>query len=711
MNTETGLSKAQGPGSSPALHFPHAHVAVLLAAVGLSGCGGGSGTTDAPSTTGRATAQATTSVPSEDKRELPSVKLIAKVSETVVDADVSDHVYRVQVTNGSRPLTRAVVRLTGAGDGTRVVKGFVHVGDLASWSKANPEGTVTIRHDRGFRMDRSALAWSVTSLDEPPAPELRDVPASPQTVSQADCSIEKLGTSVARRDILEPVSGVTLDPPLWVAAAGSNPAFCQVTGTIAPVDASASNIDIRFRVALPSTWAYRAVQVGGGGQNGSIPSVTGGGHLARGWVVLGSDSGHQVPDETWTLHDEALKNFGYMQLKKTHDAAWVLIERMYGRQPVYSYFVGNSQGGREGLTVAQRYAEDFDGVVATVPVVSLSNINLSRALIRIQERPLANWVTAAKRNAVSGEVVRRCDALDGLVDGVVNNYMACRQLFDVTRGDPHPWAAKRCPGNIDPNPADTSINACLTDGQISTLEFNTRRYHFSEPLAHGTTSFGMWGASIDLFANQMTVAERFRTQEGAPADAVGYAQSPSWSGSSTLAGGLFQDLNAEVLDYVEGGRLAQRRKLVSEWLDSTNPDLAHFFAKGGRLVVQSGAADSRASAGAQLDYYQSVLDRMGRGTVDRFARFYIAPQGGHGGSGSSFNVDGEGRSIPVSAIPGNIDHVQAMVDWKERALAPSMSPTMTGNTGTQVLCSYPTYPRYLGAGLPTNTAGSYACTE
>lgn len=175
--------------------------------------------------------------------------------------------------------------------------------------------------------------------------------------------------------------------------------------------------------------------------------------------------------------------------------------------------------------------------------------------------------------------------------------MACRHLFDVTRGDAHPCAAKRCPGDVDPNPADTTINACLTDGQISTLEFNTRRYHFSEPLANGTTSFGMWGAGIDLFANQMTVTERFATQEGASSTAVRYAQSPSWSGSSTLSGGLFQDLNAEVLNYVEGGSLAARRKLVSERLDSTNLDLSHFLARGGRLVVQSGRPTCATLAG------------------------------------------------------------------------------------------------------------------
>jgi hypothetical protein len=98
---------------------------------------------------------------------------------------------------------------------------------------------------------------------------------------------------------------------------------------------------------------------------------------------------------------------------------------------------------------------------------------LARALNRIQEIPLDHWVTNAKVNAIRGEFMRQCDKLDGLADGIVNNYMACREIFDVKQGQPgrHPWAARRCPDNKDPNPADTSANACLTDGQIATLEW------------------------------------------------------------------------------------------------------------------------------------------------------------------------------------------------------------------------------------------------
>ena len=206
--------------------------------------------------------------------------------------------------------------------------------------------------------------------------------------------------------------------------------------------------------------------------------------LQRGFATYGSDSGHQQAfgprgaapagpaGDDWTLSDEAIKNLGYMQLKKTHDAAMVLMERAYGERPRFNYFVGTSQSGREALTVAQRYPADYNGVAANVPIVSFSSLMLAPEWIRIQEKPAANWVTPAKVEAIRAEFIRQCDKLDGLADGIINNYMACRAIFDMSQGtaNRNPWASKRCPENVDPNPQDTTAAACFTDGQISTLK-------------------------------------------------------------------------------------------------------------------------------------------------------------------------------------------------------------------------------------------------
>src|SRR5919201_1096858 len=107
------------------------------------------------------------------------------------------------------------------------------------------------------------------------------------------------------------------------------------------------------------------------------------------------------------------------------------------QRPRFNYFVGTSQGGREALTVAQRYPADYNGIAANVPIVSFSSLMLAPEWIRIQEKPLANWVTIAKVNAIRGEFMRQCDKLDGLADGIMNNYMACRALFDMSEGNPN----------------------------------------------------------------------------------------------------------------------------------------------------------------------------------------------------------------------------------------------------------------------------------
>jgi hypothetical protein len=541
-------------------------------------------------------------------------------------------------------------------------------------------------------------------------------PAMPdKTLTEADCTAARLGTSIPVVSIGEPVSGVTVNPPKWVAAAPQAPAYCSVDGSMAPVDSSPNAKPINFRVLLPATWSRRAVQLGGGGMNGVIPNLAGGGPdgsmLSRGLAAYGSDSGHQSgpgfaggPTD-WATNDEAVRNLGYMQLKKTHDAAMVLIARAYGERPRVNYFVGTSQGGREGLTAAQRYPADYDGVAANVPIVGFSSLMLAPEWIRIQEKPAANWVTPAKVNAIRGEFMRQCDGLDGRVDGVINNYMACRAIFDSSQGTAArtPWASKRCPGNVDPNPSDTTADACLTDGQIATLQTVYSHYRFASPLANGARSFGMWLPNTDPSGSGLIADRRFRGQEGAPVDAPVHGH----LGVLGVTGFLMRNPAANPLDYVEGGPFDPRRVELSQWLDSTAPDLSAFAQRGGKLIVAIGTNDTLASPGAQLDYYQSVIDRMGQAKVDAFARLFVIPQVGHGLRGTTYPINGKGEPIAAAPVPSAFDRVGLLMDWVEKGVAPGKSITVTAGDSSLPLCSYPAYPRYVG-GSPS-AAASYTC--
>jgi len=506
-----------------------------------------------------------------------------------------------------------------------------------------------------------------------------------------------------------------------VAASDPLPARCEVEGRITPVDAAPTARPITFRVWLPAEWNRRAAQQGGGGMNGVIPDLRGTGYAIGGrspaqlgFVTYGSDSGHQsafgrgVPPagaNDWALNEEAIRNLGYLQLKKTHDAAMAILQRVYGERPRYSYFTGTSQGGREALTVAQRYPQDYDGVIANVPIVNFSSLMLAPELIRIQEKPIANWVTRAKVNAIRAEFMRQCDGLDGLTDGVVNNYVACRAIFDVTQGarTRHPWTAKRCPDNTDPDPADTSAKACLTDGQIATLELVYSRYRFATPLAHNVTTFGMWVPNIDPSGSGLIADARFRGQEGAAADAPMHAH----LGVLGVTGFLMKDPAANPLDYREGGPLNARRIELSRVLDSTDPDLSAFAKRGGRMIVTIGTNDTLASPGAQLDYYQAVIDKMGRRAVDDFARFFVVPQANHGLAATTADIDGAGQAIPRTPLPSAYERFAVLVDWVERKTVPAMSLTVTGGDRSMPLCSYPYYPRF-SAGPPT-AGSSFVC--
>jgi hypothetical protein len=558
-----------------------------------------------------------------------------------------------------------------------------------------------------------------------------------KSITEADCTAEKLGTTISASAIGEPVSGVTLNAPAWTAAAGSNPAYCSVKGAMAPVDPNAKPIN--FQVVMPASWGHRAAQMGGGGMNGSIPMLLGGADMGPGqslvqlgFATYGSDSGHQMSfgmgfgrgmaggpagappagpppaggGDEWALNDEAMRNLGYMQLKKTHDAAMVLIERIYGEKPKYNYFFGSSQGGREALTVAQRYPADYNGIAANVPIVNFSTLMLAPELIRIQEKPLANYVPPAKTNAIRAEFMRQCDKLDRLVDGIINNYAACRAIFDRTEAprNSNPWIAKRCPNNVDPNPADTTANACFTDGQIATLNFVYSRYPFATPLANGVKTFGMWVPNTDPSGSGLIVPARYRSQEGAADNAPNHTQ----MGALGVTGFLMKDLKANPLDYVEGGPLDARRKEISQILDSTNPDLSAFYKRGGKLIVAIGTNDTLASPGAQLDYYQSVLDKMGRKKVDSFARFFVLPQTGHGLSGMNYSVDGEGKTIPTAPIPNAFSRLNLLVDWVEKNTAPAKSIVVTAGKRSLPMCSYPAYPKYVSG--PVEEAASFTCT-
>jgi feruloyl esterase len=176
-----------------------------------------------------------------------------------------------------------------------------------------------------------------------------------------------------------------------------------------------------------------------------------------------------------------------------------------------------------------------------------------------------------------------------------------------------------------------------------------------------------------------------------------------------------QNPSANPLDYTEETAMNERRKLISGWLDATNPDLSAFFKHGGKIILTIGTQDFIASSGAQLDYYQSLIDKMGQKKLGKFARLYVVPQAGHGLSGKSYKMNGDGKTVEVKNIPSpnSSDKMDMIISWVEEGKAPAKTLFIgtDGHIGVTaegkgyVLCSYPNFPKYIRG--PTDQISSF----
>ena len=493
--------------------------------------------------------------------------------------------------------------------------------------------------------------------------------------------------------------------PMTVAERGPTPAatispatpeYCKVLGHIAPVDPSAPKI--QFQVNLPTSWNGRSVQFGGGGFNGVL--ITGLGlvpaarfetpaPLAQGYVTVGTDSGHQnqpnQPPQTFALNDEALLNFAHASYKKVREVSVQLMQRAYGRAPDKLYFVGSSEGGREGLTMAQRYPEAFDGMFSRVPVIhwtGLQHVGLRDGLASVGD----GWLRPAQVKLVHDAVLVACDASDGLADGVVSDPVGCKQRFDVTR--------LRCTAGAS--------DACLTEPQIKAVQTLHSAYRFDIDLANGvrdypgrgpsgenTTSFGPTGGWTAWWLGQ-----------AAPA----FPPAPNNGIAWFYGGGAIQYFYArnpqlDLRSYRVADH-AERVRAVSALMDSTNPDLSAFHARGGKLLILENMADYAQSPYAGIGYVETVRQRMGAEKVAQFMRLYTAPGVDHVGTGA----------------PGNVDMLAAVADWVERGKAPtgltladqSAKPPFAVQRA-RPLCEWPMWPRYQGG--DASAPGSFTCAK
>ncbi len=486
------------------------------------------------------------------------------------------------------------------------------------------------------------------------------------------------------------------------ASGNSNGEYCLLKGAIKPVDPAAP--DILFQLNIPTKWNHRALQMGGGGYNGAVVTGLAGvpfaptevTPLAQGYATYGSDSGHQSPngivDASFASNDEALINYGYAHIKKTHDAVTVVLRRYFGKKLEFkSYFAGASTGGRESLTAIQRFPADYDGAFVGAPSAFFSGLRMIGFPIGKANYAVAGgYLNPAKQVLVKQAATSACDSLDGATDGIVSNIAACKSIAATTR------ASLRCPGGQDTG------DTCLSDAQLAVMDILQKGLELPYALADDVRRYAGYnafeGADFSLIS---TAGLGLGTSEvlldTPPAIQNGYlfAQGVQW-----FRYFVARDANYPALgfDPVNPGKYQQRLVDLSRIIGATNPDLSAFNARGGKLILLHGAADTAVSPNATTDYFKAVVARMGEQTVNGFIRYYSVPGFGHG----------VGVYVPAW------DAMKALDNWVTNGVAPDALPstdTLPATRGRpRPLCPYPSWPKYKGSG-DINAASSFACSN
>jgi hypothetical protein len=484
--------------------------------------------------------------------------------------------------------------------------------------------------------------------------------------------------------------------PSYLAVVPAAPEYCKVIGAVAPVDSKAP--PIRFQVNLPAQWNGSSVQFGGGGFNGALITglglpplapADGASPLARGFVTYGTDSGHQnaagVPLQAFALNDEALTNFAFAAYKKVRDVAVMLMQRRYGRAPAKLYYVGFSEGGREGLTMAQRFPDDFDGILSGVPVINW--VGLQAAGTRVGAAQFAGgWIGPDKVKLVNDAVIVACDQLDGLADGIISNYDGCKRAFDVTK--------MAC--------APGTESGCLSQAQLDAVKAMHAPFEFSFALANGVHSYPGWGLGGEGAPGSGPVGGwvSWQTGTGAPTLPPGPTSSRAWLyGSGTVQYFFARDPSYDVTKF-DPTQFADRLREISTLMDATNPDLSAFSARGGKLLIYENMADYAQSPYAGIEYYKSVVGKIGQSNVDDFMRLYLTPGADHMGVGA----------------PSSVDMLEVLIEWVEKGRAPRDLVQVRQDTkppfavlAARPMCRYPAYPHYQGGDVIK--AESFKCKE
>lgn len=445
---------------------------------------------------------------------------------------------------------------------------------------------------------------------------------------------------------------------------------CRVEATI--------DTETHIVALLPDDWNGRFLMGGAGGYVGAVENQSET-SVHEGYATVGTDAGHRGfgLSAEWALgHDQRVVDYGHRAVHRTAVVTKALIVAYYGRPPERSYFIGCSNGGRQALMEAQRYPEDFDGIVAIAPWINPLEWSTAAVHSLKAQYPAGNFaapvVTPAVLGLLASKVIEKCDAIDGVRDGVMENPDECR--FSL--------------GSLPACVNDAAKDGCVTRAQRAALAA------FIGPLQAGALRYPGW-------------------PHGDEADPAGWE---AWmtgpvpgileaSGQSApTVQGMVATQFFKYLVYGDSAwrytsydlaRAARDGARVNAIVSPSNPDLAAFHAHGGKLLLAHGWSDPALSARATIDYFKNVQQRTT--LAASFTRLFVMPGVLHCGGGSGCD---------------DVDWTTLIRAWVEQGEAPSriVARKLRGTevVRTHPLCAYPMTARYSSSGS-TDDAASFTC--
>jgi feruloyl esterase len=487
---------------------------------------------------------------------------------------------------------------------------------------------------------------------------------------------------------------------------------CYVRGIIYPA------IHYHVQLPLPHNWNGRFLQWGDGGKDGDLDFADH--RVAEGYAVANSNTGHDTgtePGSSFGFNNRQSEiDFGHRAVHLTVMAGKTLVDAYYNRRPQYSYFEGCSTGGRQGLMEAQRYPNDFDGIVAGAPVNFYQAMNaagvwhLQQMFKNDMAGNLAVDTTGDGRrdstrlvDILNEAVLGKCDAIDGVQDGVIDSPFSCN--FDPVTD----LADRACPAGV-------STDSCFTGDQIQTISDFYRGAADSEgkviypgkmlgsepdwvqlfiPGAHNNNLPGMLSGPAGDHVNYL-----FFEQD--PGVAIPVLNAIDYQPRKTGMNPEYHWMEFSVDEFTAG-----KASVMSAIMDATDPDLGSFLRDNdGKLIVYHGLTDALSVAEATVSYFSEMVDVTFDGSFEAAAenaRLFLAPGMGHCGGGPG---------------PNTWDKLPALVDWVENGIAPDSIIATHRSDGRvdneRPLCPVPQRARYTGPvggeNDPANwTADNFTC--